>query len=70
MGWITESFMFKALGDTTTLLFRSTTQATGFPIGYGPVVDNVSVVAVPLPASVLLGVFAVGLAGRKLRKLV
>lgn len=33
-------------------------------------VDNLVVQAVPLPTSVLLGVFAVGLVGRKLRKFV
>ncbi len=70
MGWITESFTFTALSDTTTLLFQSTTNAPGDPIGYGPVLDNVSVVAIPLPASILLGVLAVGLAGRKLRRFV
>jgi hypothetical protein len=33
-------------------------------------IDNLTVTFVPLPASVLLGVVAVGLAGRKLRKFV
>jgi choice-of-anchor C domain-containing protein len=65
MGWTKESFVFTADSEFTTLRFLST--MTG---AFGPALDNVSVNAVPLPASVLLGVFAVGLAGRKLRKLV
>jgi hypothetical protein len=33
-------------------------------------IDDVKYALVPLPASILLGVFAVGLVGRKLRKFV
>ena len=70
MGWTTESLTFTALSGTTTLLFQSTTNAPGYPIGYGPVLDNVSVVAVPVPGSVLLAVLGLGLVGRKLRRFV
>jgi len=70
MGWTTESLTFTALSGTTTLLFQSTTNAPGYPIGYGPMLDNVSVVAVPVPGSVLLAVLGLGLVGRKLRRFV
>ncbi len=65
MGWSARQWTFVADSLHTTLRFLSATTTE-----YGPALDNVSVVAVPLPASILLGIFAVGWAGRRLRKFV
>ena len=62
MGWTHMQFAFTADAPSTTLRFKSTTSGQG----YGPVLDNVSVV--PVPAAVLLGILGLGAAGMKLRR--
>lgn len=49
MGWLYNSFDFVAGSTTTTLSFQSNTTTS-----YGPALDDVSISAVPLPASALL----------------
>jgi choice-of-anchor C domain-containing protein len=58
MGWTEESFIFTAVGSTTTLKFQSQDNTA-----YGPAIDLVSVekAAVPIPSAILL--FIPGLAG-------
>jgi hypothetical protein len=57
MGYETHTFLFGAVGPTTTLAFTSLTGGTG---GFGPVIDNVRVapvspaIAAPEPASLIL----------------
>jgi choice-of-anchor C domain-containing protein len=64
MNWADYSFDFLAVGDTTTLSFLS-----GEPNQfYGPALDDVSVTAVPEPASlVLLGSGIAGVVARRRR---
>jgi len=65
MGWVTRTWDFVAAGATTTLVFR--TQDSDF----GPAIDNVSVAAIPEPASMLLlgaGIFALAGFARFRRK--
>jgi len=62
MGWTPMEFVFVADASSTTLRFVSTTSGQG----YGPVVDDVSVV--PAPAALLLGLLGLGSAGLKLRR--
>jgi choice-of-anchor C domain-containing protein len=52
MGYQPREFLFTANSSTTTLMFKSLSGT-----GYGAVIDNVSVIAVPEPASFLLGAF-------------
>ena len=63
MGWVKESFFFTAGGPATTLTFTS-----GDSTGYGPALDNVSVIPLP-PSVLLLGSGLLGLVGlrRKLK---
>ena len=58
MLYITDSFVFKATGSSTTL---SSAGADASFFGSGPVIGNVTVNPVPLPPTVLL--FGPGLAG-------
>jgi hypothetical protein len=69
MGWQPEQFVFTADAPSTTLQFMSTTSIVG-NLGYGPALDNVSVVPVPLPGAILLGLLGLSAAGAKLRKFV
>jgi choice-of-anchor C domain-containing protein len=67
MGWVYHSLLFTAAGDSTTLSFLSTTAGPY----YGPVLDDVSVTAVPEPATlslVALGLAAGARARRRLRR--
>ncbi len=59
MGWTTMTWQFTADTTATTLRFES--MLTGTP--FGPALDNVSVVAVPAPAAILLGAMGTGLVG-------
>lgn len=64
MGWVTESFVFKAHATTALLSFISTTTTgggSGHPAAYGPALDNVSISITPLPSS--LSLMLIGLAG-------
>jgi choice-of-anchor C domain-containing protein len=53
MGYETHTWKFVATGSTTTLAFTNTTTGTGGEF-YGPVLDNVSVNAVPAPPVLVL----------------
>lgn len=54
MGWTQMQWTFVATNVTTTLSFQSLTGERGLTTGWGAVVDDVSVVLVPEPASALL----------------
>ena len=62
MGWTSKQWTFVADAANTTLQFMSTTSGSG----YGPVLDDVSVV--PIPGAILLGLLGLSVAGIKLRK--
>lgn len=49
MGYLPQEFLFTANSSSTTLMFASLSGT-----GYGPVIDNVVVNAVPEPASIML----------------
>lgn len=55
MGWTGQTYTFIAVGSSTTLTFRSTT--TTAPPFYGPVLDNVVVLANPVPEPISLVLF-------------
>jgi choice-of-anchor C domain-containing protein len=65
MGWTPMQFTFVADAASTTVRFMSTVPASQ-TAGWGPALDNVSVV--PVPAAVLLGLLGLSAAGLKLRK--
>jgi len=67
MGYVQQYFDFMATSAVTTLAFLSTT-STANNAGFGPVLDNVSVNAVPVPGAILLGLLGLGSAGLKLRR--
>ncbi len=50
MGWVTETWEFTATDSSTTLEFLSIAPRTG----WGAALDNVSVVAVPEPSTIIL----------------
>lgn len=65
MGWRPESFSFLASAASTTLSFESLTAG-----GYGPVIDNVRVGAVPEPSTwLMLGGGLLALAGLRARRI-
>ncbi len=68
MGWTPMQWSFVADAPSTTLRFMSTVVYPGNPsnVGWGPALDNVSVV--PVPAAVLLGMLGLSVAGVKLRR--
>jgi choice-of-anchor C domain-containing protein len=66
MSWEIQQLRFRAIGHETTLIFSSVNDA-GF---WGPVLDNVSVSAVPEPITVLGSGIALGFGGFLKRKLV
>lgn len=59
MGWTQMQWTFVATDVNTTLSFQSLTGVLGLTTGWGAVVDNVSVVQVPEPASALLTMLGV-----------
>jgi len=64
MGWSTKSFQFTANSTTSTLMFASNENSA-----YGTALDNVSVQAVPEPATMAaLGLGALGVLRRRNRK--
>lgn len=66
-GWTAYTQMFTATGTTATLNFLSTTTAPVYAptsqAAWGPLLDNVSVTAVPEPAGYALALAGVGLLG-------
>jgi len=69
MGYVQKYFDFMATSAVTTLAFLSTTSTVN-NAGFGPVLDNVSVNAVPVPGAILLGLLGLGATGLKLRRFV
>ncbi len=66
MGWEQRSFIFGATGASTTLSFSSdAATAAGF---YGPALDNVSIAAVPEPATWMMLILGFGLVGGAMRR--
>jgi len=68
MGWTPMEWSFVADDTSTTIRFMSTVVYAGDPsnVGWGPALDNVSVV--PVPGAVLLGMLGLSVVGVKLRK--
>ncbi len=66
MGWLAQSWSFTAIAATTTLEFRSLTQAP--QIGWGAALDKVSVSAVPEPGSWALMLAGMALLGGMSRR--
>lgn len=63
MGWIQHSVTFVAVSSATTLSFASNTSGA-----YGPVIDNVSVTAVPEPESFAMLLAGLGMMGMIARR--
>lgn len=68
--WVTKTFTFTASGPMTTLTFKgdaaSSTGSAG--VAYGAALDNVSVTAVPEPATWAMMIAGVGLVGASMRR--
>jgi hypothetical protein len=62
MDYVLETFYFTASGPSTDLIFAGTN-----PGPYGPVIGDVSMTAVPEPASWALMILGVAVAGGALR---
>ena len=63
MGWSEYSYEFTAFDSTSTLVFNSQTRTP-----YGPALDNVSVSAVPEPATWAMMIIGFGSAGAMVRR--
>jgi choice-of-anchor C domain-containing protein len=63
MNWVEKSYTFTATGASTTLTFASNSGTA-----YGPALDNVSVVAVPEPATWAMMIGGLGLVGVSMRR--
>ncbi len=63
MGWLPYSYRFTANAASTTLTFASATQTA-----FGPALDNVSVAAVPEPATWGMFILGFGLIGGAMRR--
>ncbi|MDV3002919.1 MAG: hypothetical protein N5P05_004574 [Chroococcopsis gigantea SAG 12.99] len=64
MGWQTQTFSFLANGSSSTLAFISTNSGSG-----GPALDNVSVVSVPEPLTILGSMTALAIGASFKRRL-
>ena len=65
--WLTETISFAESGDYT-LWFGVSTGSAGIAGDSYIGIDNVQLVAVPVPAAVILGMLGLGVAGMRLRK--
>ncbi len=63
MNWVQKTYLFTASGASTTLTLASNSGSA-----YGPALDNVSVVAVPEPATWALMIGGLALAGAQMRR--
>jgi len=62
MGWVTKNFTFKATSGSTLLAFASDNDSF-----YGPALDNVSISAIPEPATWAMMIAGFGVAGATIR---
>lgn len=64
MGWTKQNLYFYAGSGATTLTFTARNfLPDGSPSAFGPAIDNVCLVAVPVPAAIVLGAMGLGLVG-------